>query len=132
MDKHNDLPGAASQRATATHFIEALQRRPIMKRFFLATTLAAGMFVFTAPTFAQFVAGSPQTPGFNGNGNGAMRGKRNGPNDGTGNQGVGPKDGTGYGAKAGNKQGGGVCDNTGPKGRASQGRGAQGGRGGRR
>ncbi|MBK7931386.1 MAG: hypothetical protein IPJ98_29130 [Bryobacterales bacterium] len=104
-----------------------------MKRFFLATTLAAGMFVFTAPTFAQFVAGSPQTPGFNGNS--AMKGKRNGPNDGTGNQGAGPKDGTGHGAKSGNRQGGqngGVCDNTGPKGRSSQGRSAQGSRGGRR
>lgn len=104
-----------------------------MKRFFLTTTLAAGMFMFTAPTFAQFVAGSPQTPGFNGNA--AMKGKRNGPNDGTGNKGSGPKDGTGYGAKAGNKQGsqgGGVCDNTGPKGRSSQGRSSQGSRGGRR
>ena len=38
-----------------------------------------------------------------------------GPGNGTGNQGVGPKDGTGYGP------GTGVCDGTGPKGNAKRG-----------
>jgi hypothetical protein len=107
-----------------------------MKRFFLATTIAAGMLVFTTPGVAQFVPGSTQTPGFNGNA--GMKGKRNGPNDGTGNQGQRPQDGTGHGAKSGKKGGAGnwgatgTCDGTGPKGQSSQGRGSMGGRGGGR
>ncbi len=51
-----------------------------------------------------------------------MRARRGGygPGDGTGNQHIGPKDGTGYGpgAKAGTGAGTGICDGTGPKGRA--------------
>lgn len=39
-----------------------------------------------------------------------------GPADGTGNQGVGPKDGTGYGPGTGT----GICDGTGPKGKANR------------
>jgi len=101
-----------------------------MKRFFLASTIAAGILVFTTPGVAQFVPGSAQTPGFKGNA--AMKGKRNGPNDGTGNQGQRPLDGTGYGAKSGKKGGGGTCDGTGPRGQSSQGRGSMGGRGGGR
>jgi len=97
-----------------------------MKRILLATTIAAGMLVFTTPAAAQFVSGPAQTPAFNGNA--AMKGKRHGPNDGTGNQGQRPQDGTGYGAKSG-KKGGGTCDGTGPKGPSSQGRGSAGGRG---
>lgn len=46
---------------------------------------------------------------------GARRG-RYGPGGGTGNQGVGPRDGTGYGAPTGAGRGRGVCDGTGPKG----------------
>lgn len=42
------------------------------------------------------------------------KGKRLGPGDGTGNQGVGPRDGTGYGAKAGS------CDGTGPHGKRAR------------
>ena len=51
----------------------------------------------------------------------------NGPRDGSGYQGSGPKDGTGYGAKSGKRQGGGICDQTGPKGPRGQGKG-QGGK----
>jgi hypothetical protein len=38
-----------------------------------------------------------------------------GPGDGTGNKGIGPKDGTGYGPGTGT--GTGICDGTGPKGK---------------
>jgi hypothetical protein len=44
----------------------------------------------------------------------SQRVKGYGPGNGTGNMGQGPKDGTGYGKKAG--AGTGVCDGTGPKG----------------
>jgi hypothetical protein len=44
----------------------------------------------------------------------AKHGRGNGLGDGTGNKGIGPKDGTGFGAGKGN--GSGVCDGTGPKG----------------
>jgi hypothetical protein len=99
-----------------------------MKRIILTTAIAGGMLLFTSPSPAQFVAGA-QTP--SSNANAAKQGKRNGPNDGTGNQGQRPQDGTGYGAKSG-KKGGGICDGTGPKGSSSQTRGSTGGRGGRR
>lgn len=52
-------------------------------------------------------------------GKGKMRdGKRPGfgPGDGTGNQGIGPRDGSGYGPGSGN--GTGECDGTGPKGKS--------------
>ena len=42
-----------------------------------------------------------------------------GPDDGTGNQGIGPQDGTGFGA--GNGTGAGDCDGTGPKGAMKKG-----------
>jgi len=42
-------------------------------------------------------------------------GNKYGPGNGTGNSGIGPKDGTGYGAKYG--AGTGNCDGTGPKGK---------------
>jgi hypothetical protein len=102
-----------------------------MKRFTLASAIAAGILVFTAPGIAQVSGSTPgfQTPGFNSNA--GTKGKRNGPNDGTGNQGQRPQDGTGYGAKSG-KKGSGTCDGTGPKGQASRGRGSTGGRGGGR
>ncbi len=50
-----------------------------------------------------------------------MNGKRggNGPGDGTGNKGIGPRDGSGFGP--GNGTGTGVCDGTGPKGKTQQG-----------
>jgi len=48
----------------------------------------------------------------------AMHGKRHGPGDGTGNQGIRPMDGTGFGPGSG--QGTGVCDGTGPKGRGGR------------
>jgi hypothetical protein len=44
------------------------------------------------------------------------RGKGNGPKDGTGNKGVGSKDGTGFGAGKGQGTGTGTCDSMGPKG----------------
>jgi hypothetical protein len=40
-----------------------------------------------------------------GQGQQAQRGNKNGPGDGTGNQGNGPKDGTGYGAQSGKRTG---------------------------
>lgn len=46
----------------------------------------------------------------------SSKGKGYGPGTGTGNAGQGPKDGTGYGRKAGLATGTGVCDETGPKG----------------
>ena len=104
-----------------------------MKRFLLTSAIAAGMLGFTTPGMAQFVQGSGpgfQTPGFNSNA--GMKGQRNGPKDGAGNQGQVPRDGTGYGAKSGKKGGGGICDGTGPRGSGQQGRGSTGGRGGRR
>jgi hypothetical protein len=86
-----------------------------MKRT-ISIILAAAFTLATAS--AQFVA----------NGN-----QGHGPKDGTGygatsGRGNGPKDGTGYGAKSGKGNGSGTCDQTGPKG--SQ-RGGQ-SRGGRR
>ena len=48
----------------------------------------------------------------------AMHGKHYGPGDGTGNQGIRPMDGTGFGPGSG--QGTGVCDGTGPKGRGGR------------
>jgi hypothetical protein len=78
-----------------------------MKRTLLVAMITAA---FAASTLnAQFVAG-----------NGGY-----GPRDGSGYKGNGPKDGTGNGAKSGKSQGGGACDQTGPKGK-------QGGRGGHR
>jgi len=116
--------------------MEFILRRFAMKRLLLATKIAAGVLAFTTPGAAQFVPGSPQTPGYNSNA--GKKGNRNGPNDGTGNQGQGPKDGTGYGAKSGKRGGAGncgamgTCDGSGPHGKSSQGRGSAGGRGGRR
>lgn len=43
-----------------------------------------------------------------------------GPGDGTGNSGIGPRDGTGFGKTAG--PGSGTCDGTGPKGKGRGGR----------
>jgi hypothetical protein len=57
----------------------------------------------------------------------AGKGRRMGPADGTGNRGIGPRDGTGFGARAGAGGGNGICDGT------AKGRGGAGGRrGGRR
>lgn len=58
---------------------------------------------------------------------GKGKGRRMGPADGTGNQGVGPRDGTGFGAKAGAGGGNGICDGTG-KGRTGAASGRRGGR----
>jgi hypothetical protein len=58
--------------------------------------------------------------------------KGNGPGNSAGYQGNGPRDGSGYGAKAGKskRQGGGICDQTGPKGpRGAQSGAQRGGRG---
>ena len=52
-------------------------------------------------------------------GQGARAGRGGyGPGDGTGNKGMGPKDGTGFGPGSG--AGGGICDGTGPKGKAAR------------
>jgi hypothetical protein len=101
-----------------------------MKRLILAGVIATGILTFTTPGTAQFVAGSAQNSAVNGNG--GMKGKRNGPNDGTGNQGQRPQDGSGNGAKSRRKGGDGICDGTGPKGQSPGGRGSMGGRGGGR
>jgi hypothetical protein len=61
----------------------------------------------------------------NGKGQKAKKGSHYGPGDGTGNQGNGPKNGTGYGRKAGNGD-----PNSCPNGQG--GRGNRGGRGGNR
>lgn len=86
-----------------------------MKRIIIMTLTAAFAI---ASASAQFV---PST----GNGWGARNG--------SGNQGNGPKDGTGYGAKSGKRNGNGTgtCDQTGPKGSGQRGGGGA-GRGGRR
>jgi hypothetical protein len=84
----------------------------------LLTLMAAALFAATAS--AQYV---PSQKGY-------------GPGSAGGYQGMGPRDGTGYGAKANNKgkrQGSATCDGTGPKGqRNGGGRQGGGGRGGRR
>ncbi|MCC6860410.1 MAG: hypothetical protein IT158_17715 [Bryobacterales bacterium] len=92
-----------------------------MKKSFLTAAIAAA-FLFATSAPAQFVAGNTV---FNQNQNG----RRNGPADGTGNKGQGPRDGTGYGAKSGKRSGPQDCTGAG---RSSQGRGQMGGRGGRR
>jgi hypothetical protein len=87
-----------------------------MKRVLFMSMISA---VFAAGTLsAQFV---PRNGGY-------------GPRDGSGYNGAGPKDGTGYGAKSGKGKGGGICDQTGPKGPRNgqgQGKGQGKGRGGR-
>jgi len=77
-----------------------------MKKTLILSILGTMFALATAS--AQFV---PGTGGY-------------GPGNGTGNRGNGPKDGTGYGAKSGQRNGSGTCDGTGPKGtqRAPQGR----------
>ena len=79
-----------------------------MKKTVMMTILAA-MLAWTNAS-AQFVAGRGYGPG-----------------NGAGYQGNGPKDGTGYGAKAGQKKGSGTCDGAGPKGtqRGPQGKGGR-------
>ncbi len=69
-----------------------------MKKTMLMTILAA-MFAWSTAS-AQFVPG-----------NGGY-----GPGNGAGNKGNGPKDGTGYGAKSGQKNGTGTCGGTGQRG----------------
>jgi hypothetical protein len=115
-------------------------RRDIMKR---ASILSIGLLmVLAVATAASAQTQPPQTPqkpagtaigpnfvDLNGDGicdnyqtgNRAGRAARvgrggYGPGDGTGNQHVGPKDGTGYGPGAAG--GTGICDGTGPKGKA--------------
>jgi hypothetical protein len=51
---------------------------------------------------------------------GLRAGKHYGPGDGTGNSGVGPRDGSGYGKKAGDCNGTGTCDGSGPNGAQKQ------------
>lgn len=75
--------------------------------------------------------GDPRQPQANGkNGAQGQKGKKAGPADGTGNQANGPKVGTGYGAKSGNRTG--PLDGSGPGVNRGGGRtgGAAGGRGG--
>ena len=101
--------------------------------------LLAGAFllVATLPTSAQ------QSPA-SGNGPQAASGRTLGPGDGTGNQGVGPRDGTGFGslylgtptakgmrgAGSGSQLGSGTCTGTGPQGsQGSSSRGSSGRRG---
>jgi len=56
-----------------------------------------------APVQNQFRPGQPN-------------GRHYGPGEGTGNQGDGPRDGSGFGRKAGIHNGTGTCDGTGPHG----------------
>jgi len=93
-----------------------------MKRYLLIGTIAAGMALYTTPMMGQFgqgQAGQVQTPGFNGSA--GKKGNRNGPNDGTGNKGERPKDGSGRGAKSGKKGCDGNCDGQGPHGQSNRG-----------
>lgn len=85
-----------------------------MKRIITITLTAA---FFLASASAQFVPSQ-----------GNAWGARNG----SGNQGSGPRDGTGYGAKSGQRNGNGngtgTCDQTGPKGSGQRGGMSRGGR----
>ncbi len=73
------------------------------------------------------VCGQPVGSGqANAQGKQAKKGKHWGPGDGSGNQGNGPKDGTGYGSQSGNRMG--TRDGTGPY-HQSGGRGAGQGQG---
>jgi hypothetical protein len=61
-----------------------------------------------------------QGPGLNQTRLGQPNGKHYGPGDGTGNLGDGPRDGSGFGKKAGLRSATGTCDGTGPKGKANR------------
>ena len=77
------------------------------KRLLIAATAA---FLFTAGVApAQFVPNQGQ--GY-GKSQPAQKGRRSGPNDGTGNQVQRPKDGTGYGVKSSKRTGAGTCTGT--------------------
>jgi hypothetical protein len=69
------------------------------------------------PDFVKPQDGTGRQFGKSNGGSKFMNGKRGGygPGDGTGNNGIGPRDGSGYGP--GNGTGTGVCDGTGPKGK---------------
>jgi hypothetical protein len=69
------------------------------------------------PDFVKPMDGTGRQFGKLNGGSKFMNGKRGGygPGDGTGNQGIGPRDGTGFGP--GNGTGTGICDGTGPKGK---------------
>lgn len=96
-----------------------------MKRF-MTLTLAAAVAALAVPSFAQTPGTNTTAPGFvdrdgdgicdtyqaGGQQQAAGKGKGKGPADGTGNQGLGPRDGTGFGTGSCT----GVCDGTGPKG----------------
>ena len=120
-----------------------------MKRSFQLFTLFVVLSLVSSVAWAQFgpaVARVSETPRAfaDANGDGICditgqpvgsgnagrqgNGKKYGPADGTGNQGSGPRDGTGYGA--GKSKGSGTCDGTGQQ-RGGSG-GSRGGRGGRR
>jgi hypothetical protein len=96
----------------------------------IASLAAAALLVASTLTLTAEAAGR-QTGPRDGSGtragasagqktNGTATQKKAGPRDGTGNQGSGPKDGTGYGAGQGN--GSGTCDSTGPKGNQNGGK----------
>ena len=83
-----------------------------MKRTIMTLAIAA---LFTAATAsAQYTAGSPRSGGW-------------GPGDGTGNQGQGPRDGSGWGSQSGKGKRNGTCDQTGPKGNRGGGSQSRGG-----
>lgn len=69
------------------------------------------------PDFVKPQDGTGRQFGKSNGGSKFMSGKRGGygPGDGTGNNGIGPRDGSGYGPGSGT--GTGVCDGTGPKGK---------------
>ncbi len=90
-----------------------------MKSKLRVAAMTALFLLVSGSAWAQFVPGnSPAAQ--------AAKGKRYGPGDGTGNQGQGPRDGTGYGAKSGKRQGSQDCTGIG---RTSQARSQQGRRG---
>ncbi len=101
----------------------------------MSAAILAGAFLLTA----TLPAAAQQSQG-NGSGPRTNSGRQLGPGDGTGNQGGGPKDGTGYGSpyKGGfsvngvRGNGSGTCTGTGPQGsQGSSGRGSSNRRGGR-
>ena len=71
------------------------------------------------------ITGLPMGTGVK-NGQGSRNGKMAGPGDGTGNQGSGPRDGTGYGSTIGKRLG--PQDGTGPGRTGASGAGRRGGR----
>ena len=98
-------------------------KRTVITALGLVLAFSSLSFAQQAPTTSQPRTGAAFVDA-NGDGicdlqqarSGQRMGKGNGPGNGTGNQGNGPKDGTGYGAMNGGGQGTGNCTGTGPQG----------------